>query len=154
MLAGLAMTPPPDSMDAGFGKPAAGSEGSRSEVAAQRALKPRFTFEVTRTPGTIVIRLAGELDVVCADVFRRRFTEVTDGEPERVVIDLRDLTFLDSTGLALLLRVNEISQDLGFALSIVSGDGDPAGKIFRMTGTNAILPLVAEPPDHGSPGQK
>jgi anti-anti-sigma factor len=147
MLAVLAMTTPQYSPDAGHGKPAAGSEGSRTEVAAPRALKPRFTFDVTRTPGMITIKLGGELDVVCADVFRRRFTDATEGEPERVVMDLRELTFLDSTGLALLLRVNEISQDLGFALWVVSREEDPPAKIFRMTGASAILPLVQDPPD-------
>jgi anti-sigma B factor antagonist len=150
MLAGLAMTLPPDSPDAGRGRPAAGREGSRMEVAARRALKPRFTFDVSRESDATLMTLGGELDVVCADVFRRRFTEAIEDEPERVVIDLRDLTFLDSTGLALLLRVNEMSRDIGFALSVVSSDGDPAGKIFRMTGTNTILPIVAEFPDPGS----
>jgi anti-anti-sigma factor len=146
MLAKRSMTPPADSPEAGRGKPAVQSEGGHSEAAAQRALKPRFSFDVTRTPSATLVKLCGELDVVCADAFRRKFTDVTEAEPERVVIDLRDLTFLDSTGLALLLRVNEMAQDLGFALSVVSADGDPVGKILRMTGTNAILPLVAEPP--------
>jgi anti-anti-sigma factor len=146
MLAGLAMTPPPDSSDAGRQRPAAGSEGSHSDVVAQRALKPRFSFDVTRTSRATVIRLGGELDVVCADVFRRKFTDATEDEPEGIVMDLRELTFLDSTGLALLLRVNEMSHDMGFDLWVVSREGDPTSKIFRMTGTNAILPLVTEPP--------
>jgi anti-sigma B factor antagonist len=150
MLAGLAMTPPPDSPDAGRGQPATGTDGSPSDIMAQRALKPRFSFDVTKGPGATMITLAGELDVVCADVFRRKFTDATQDEPGRVVMDLRDLTFLDSTGLALLLRVNEMSRDLGFVLSIVSREEDPASKIFRMTGTNAILPVVADPPDLGS----
>jgi anti-sigma B factor antagonist len=152
MLPGLAMRPPPDSPDAGRGKPATGSDGSRSDVVAQRALKPRFSFDVTKLPRATVITLTGELDVVCADVFRRKFTDATEDEPQRVVMDLRDITFLDSTGLALLLRVNEMSRDLGFALSVVSREEDPVSKIFRMTGTNSILPLVAEPPDLGPPG--
>jgi anti-anti-sigma factor len=147
MLPGLTMMPPPDSPDAGRGMPPAGGDGSRSDLAAQRALKPRFTFDVTRTPGATMIKLGGELDVVCADVFRRRFTEATEDEPERIVIDLHDLTFLDSTGLGLLLRVNEMAQDLGFGFWVVSAESDPASKIFRMTGANAILPLVAEAPD-------
>jgi anti-sigma B factor antagonist len=147
MLPGLAMTPLADSPDAGRERPAAGSEGSRSEVAARRALKPRLTFDAARAAGGTVITLCGELDVVCADVFRRRFTEAIEDGPECVVIDLRELTFLDSIGLALLLRVNEMSRDLGFGLAVVSAEDDPAGKIFRMTGTNAILPIVAELPD-------
>jgi anti-sigma B factor antagonist len=147
MLAGLAMTPAADSSGAGRGRPAEPSDGARPDAASQRALKPRFTFDVHMTLTAAFVTLSGELDVVCADVFRRKFTDLTDEEPERVIMDLRGLTFLDSTGLALLLRVNEMSRDLGFGLSMVSAEDNPASRIFRMTGTNDILPLVAEPPD-------
>jgi anti-sigma B factor antagonist len=107
----------------------------------------RFAFELSRTSRATVMTLRGELDVVCADAFKRRFAEATEDEPAHVVVDVRELTFIDSTGLALLLGVNEMSQDGGFELSIISIDGDAPSKIFRMTGTDKILPLVDEPPD-------
>jgi anti-sigma B factor antagonist len=107
----------------------------------------RFTFDVAQTAAATVMTLGGELDVVCADAFKRRFSDATEDEPDRVVIDLRELTFIDSTGLALLLAVNEMAQDGGFALSIVSNQDDFARKIFRMTGTERLLPVVDEPPD-------
>jgi anti-anti-sigma factor len=91
--------------------------------------------------------LGGEFDVVCADAFKRRFADATEDEPERVVLDLRELTFIDSTALALILRVNDMSLEGNFMLSIVSLEGDPSTKIFRLTGTDKILPLVQEVPD-------
>jgi anti-sigma B factor antagonist len=106
----------------------------------------RFTFDVSRTPHATVMTLGGELDGVCADAFKRRFSEATEDEPDQVVMDVRDLTFLDSTGLALLLGVNEMSQDAGFSFWIVSAEADAASKIFRITGTDRILPLVDSPP--------
>jgi anti-sigma B factor antagonist len=107
----------------------------------------RFTFDVAQTPGAILMTLGGELDVVCADAFKRRFSDATEDEPAHIVIDLRELTFIDSTGLALLLGINEMARDGGFALSLVSTQDDAARKIFRMTGTERLLPLVDEPPD-------
>jgi anti-sigma B factor antagonist len=106
----------------------------------------RFTFEVAQTAGATVMTLGGEFDVLCADAFKRRFSDATEDEPDHVVIDLRELTFIDSTGLAMLLGVNEMAQDSGFALSIVSNHDDAARKIFRMTGTERLLPLIHEPP--------
>jgi anti-sigma B factor antagonist len=106
----------------------------------------RFTLDVSRTAHATLVTLAGELDVVCADTFRRHFADAADDESEHVVIDLRDLTFIDSTGLALLLRVNEMARDAGFRLWMVSTPEDPAQKIFRLTGTDAILPIVDELP--------
>jgi anti-sigma B factor antagonist len=107
----------------------------------------RFTFDFARTQDATLITLAGELDVVCSDSFKRRFAEATEDDPERVVIDLRDLTFIDSTGLALLLRVRDLSEDVGFTLWMVSTETDPTSRIFRMTGTNTILPMVESPPE-------
>jgi anti-sigma B factor antagonist len=136
---------PTDSQDAGLREQARrDEEGSRE--ATSRVSRRRFTFDCSRMPHATVIALGGELDVVCADAFKRRFADAIEDEPAHVVIDLRELTFMDSTGLALLLRVNEIAQDGGFALSIVTLDDDPPSKIFRMTGTDRILPLVGEPP--------
>ena len=66
--------------------------------------------------------------MVCADAFKRRFADAIEDEPDHVVIDLRQLTFLDSTGLALLLKVNEMSQDQDFALWVVSCEDDPPGR--------------------------
>jgi anti-sigma B factor antagonist len=113
---------------------------------SQGASRRRFSFDLSQTPSAALITLAGEFDVVCADSFKRRFAEATEEEPAKVVIDLRDITFIDSTGLALLLSVNEMSQDRGFALTIVSADNSPPSKIFRMTGMHNVLPLVDEPP--------
>jgi anti-sigma B factor antagonist len=117
---------------------------------SQDGHRRRFTFDVSRTSRATVMTLGGELDGVCADAFKRRFSEATDDEPEQVVMDVRELKFIDSTGLALLLGVNEMSQDGGFELWIVSADDGAVSKIFRMTGTDRILPLVGEPPDPGS----
>jgi anti-sigma B factor antagonist len=140
---------PSDSQDAVIREGARGDE-ERGVEAPHRVSRRRFTFDWARTPNATVIELGGELDVVCADSFKRRLAEATEEEPAHVVIDLRELTFIDSTGLALLLRVNEMAKDGGFALSIVCVEDDPPSKIFRMTGTDKILPLVHEPPE--SPG--
>ena len=137
---------PPDNQDAGRG-PAERGHDSHVEEAARRVLRPRFTIDVSRGTATTVVTLGGELDVVCADAFRRGFAEATEGEPAHIVIDLRDLTFIDSTGLALLLRVNEMSRNDGFSLSVVTSEESAPSKIFRMTGADRILPIVDAPPE-------
>ena len=146
------------------------------ETAAQRldAVQPIRDFALAlewRSSGTVVLVLAGELDLYRAPEIERALAgaigaephsdrrkpvsdgssadggEIRGGQVRRVAVDLRSVTFIDSTGLALLLGVNEMSQDGGFELSIISTDGDAPSKIFRMTGTDKILPLVDEPPD-------
>jgi anti-sigma B factor antagonist len=126
-----------------------GDEERRMARAAPRFSRRRFTFDFSPAPRATVITLGGEFDVVCADAFKRRFAEATEDEPAWVVMDVRDLTFIDSTGLSLLLSVNQMSRDRGFELRIVSTEADPPGKIFRLTGTHTVLPLVDELPDLG-----
>ena len=64
---------------------------THSQYAGRRR---RFTFDVAQTPDATVMTLGGELDVVCADAFRRRFSDATEDEPAHVVLDLRELDLL------------------------------------------------------------
>ena len=51
-------------------------------------------------PGAVRIALRGELDLAHAYTFDEELRRVEEGRPTCVVLDLRELTFLDSTGLA------------------------------------------------------
>ncbi|MGH3415142.1 MAG: STAS domain-containing protein [Actinocrinis sp.] len=53
------------------------------------------------------ITVAGELDLGSVDAVRHCFDEVVHRSPTHVVVDLRGLTFMDSTGIALLLEAAE-----------------------------------------------
>ena len=48
------------------------------------------------------MRPAGEIDIASVAPFRQAVLDALDAEPDRLVIDLADVTFLDSTGLSVL----------------------------------------------------
>jgi anti-sigma B factor antagonist len=52
-----------------------------------------------------VIRLRGELDISSVELVRALVDEVRERHPERVIVDLGGLDFMDSSGLALLLKL-------------------------------------------------
>jgi len=58
-------------------------------------------------PTCWVITLTGELDIGSVEVVRACFDEVIDRRPARVVVDLAGLSFMDSTGISLLLAAAE-----------------------------------------------
>lgn len=62
-------------------------------------------FEIDAVPaeGGQTIRLKGELDAYTAGRFREVMDRVVDDQPLLVVIDVTELTFIDSTGLGLLV---------------------------------------------------
>ena len=51
-----------------------------------------------------VIRLGGELDLYNADAVREALFTACDGGPERVVVDLSEVEFMDSTALGVLIE--------------------------------------------------
>jgi anti-anti-sigma factor len=61
--------------------------------------------EIGNEEGVPVVTIEGELDLSTVDAVRRVLTPVVDSEPERIVLDLRGLEFMDSSGIALMLSV-------------------------------------------------
>jgi anti-sigma B factor antagonist len=55
--------------------------------------------------GTAIVKLSGEIDMSNVDSLRGVIEPVLENAHERVDFDLRDLSFMDSSGIALLLRV-------------------------------------------------
>jgi anti-anti-sigma factor len=54
--------------------------------------------------GEIVVKLTGEIDISNVDELGAAVDRLLTGTPQRLVFELSDLQFLDSSGLALLLR--------------------------------------------------
>jgi anti-sigma B factor antagonist len=54
--------------------------------------------------GTVVVSLAGELDLYNANEVRDALVEAADRKPERLVIDLSGVEFIDSTALGVLIE--------------------------------------------------
>jgi anti-sigma B factor antagonist len=90
--------------------------------------------------GTRLVTLHGELDAHDAPELREAFGEALRGAPAgaRVVLDLAQVSFLDSTALGsivgLLRRVREADGDLRVVLPSA-----PAVRIFEITGLDAVL---------------
>lgn len=74
--------------------------------------------EVVEQNGAVVVRLAGELDLYNAEVVREALSEAAGREPERLVVDLGDVSFLDSTALGVLIEARgKLSNRRSFLLA-------------------------------------
>jgi anti-sigma B factor antagonist len=74
--------------------------------------------EVVEQNGAVVVRLAGELDLYNAEVVREALAEAAGREPERLVVDLGDVSFLDSTALGVLIEARgKLSNRRSFLLA-------------------------------------
>src|SRR6201995_1733746 len=84
-------------------------------------------------PGTMRIALHGELDLAHAYTFDGELRQVEAGRPACVVLDLRELTFLDSCGLARLLAARRRARRAGHRLLLVRGPAALQG-VFVLCG--------------------
>ena len=107
---------------------------------------PSFGIQVIRNPGATRIAPTGELDIATTPALEQAIADAT-GEPgAALVLDLRELTFMDSTGLRTLAQTNARAEDEGFTLSIVRGPRQ-IERVLEISGLGALLPLVDAPPE-------
>jgi anti-sigma B factor antagonist len=90
---------------------------------------------------TAFIRLAGEFDLACAQDFRERSKAIDNDAFRRVVLDLRKLTFIDSTGLRLIIDLWKRSREKGLEIVVVRGS-EAVQRVFKITGMDEVLPMV------------
>lgn len=92
------------------------------------------------------VALRGELDLAAAPVAEAALAKAeatADGAGE-IVIDLRELTFMDSTGLRLLVTADRRASAGGRALVVVRGPAE-VQRVIEVTGLDGRLRLVDEP---------
>jgi anti-anti-sigma factor len=65
--------------------------------------RPELRISVRRTPGEVVVNLAGEIDMVGAPRLVSTINEILADPPPRIVLDLAAITFCDSQGLGTLV---------------------------------------------------
>jgi anti-anti-sigma factor len=104
-----------------------------------------FAFESRERDAGALVQLFGELDVAAVGDLQAELDRIQASGCEEVVVDLRELDFMDSTGLHLLLRLDANCTREGILLQLVPG---PAAvqRLFEVTGTDARFDFI-EPPD-------
>ena len=91
---------------------------------------------------THVIELGGEVDLYTAPEFKERMVQVIDDGKKRVVVDLSQATFIDSTTLGVLVGGVKRLRPSGGSLALVCTDQN-IQKIFEITGLDRVFPIHA-----------
>ena len=91
-----------------------------------------------------VIRVAGDLDLAVVPGIRSAFASVEAGGPDAIVLDLSDVTHLDSTGLRVLLEGTRRARDAGRRFIVVAPPEGPVGRILRLTLLLEHLDVVSD----------
>jgi anti-anti-sigma factor len=86
-----------------------------------------------------VVSLAGELDLSTIPRVEKQLSErVRSGAG--LVLDLSDLAFIDSSGIALIIRAHR-DAEVGAGPNLVIAPGSQVERVFRLAGVDRVLPV-------------
>ncbi len=103
-----------------------------------------FGIDTIRAGTTVRLALRGELDLATAPLLDEALRAA--GEAARtVVLDLRGLSFLDSTGLRTVLQADARARSDGHDLLVVRGP-HAVHRVFALAGVDGVVTLVDAPP--------
>ncbi len=99
-----------------------------------------FDGGVRDEDGYSVLRAAGELDLGTAPGFGQALRGVIERGRD-VVVDLSDVTFIDSTGLSAVLEGVHTARQAGTRAAVVATD-DRVVRLFALTGADTVVPVT------------
>jgi anti-sigma B factor antagonist len=95
-------------------------------------------FQVDQMDGCAIVRAGGEIDSHTVRQFHEAANEAA-GLSRHVVIDLADVTFVDSTGLGALIVARKAARERGGSVSLVS----PPPVVRRLLGSTRLHDVFA-----------
>jgi stage II sporulation protein AA (anti-sigma F factor antagonist) len=110
-----------------------------------RGIKPPPAFAIDEEPappGTLLLRLVGELDLAASGGFRDRVEKALAAGLRNVVLDMTEARFIDSSMLKELLRANTATQDAGGRL-VLTAVQPPVERLLELTRVWEILAFAA-----------
>jgi anti-anti-sigma factor len=101
-------------------------------------------LQISHLERIVIARVTGEIDMSNSTDLRTAVTEATQNEALGVVLDLSDVSYIDSAGIHLLYRLGEDLRDRGQTLRVVIPSGSPAGDALRLAGIKRHVDVVEE----------
>ena len=103
-----------------------------------------FRVDVAQERGAVRVCPVGELDMATIGQLRARLGEAMDSSAARVILDLRQTTFLDSSGLHLAVETTAWAARNGTEFAIIAGPPD-VQRTFDIADLSERLPFLDVP---------
>ena len=107
-------------------------------------LKKNCRYETKSENGVITVRLRGEIDHHSAVSVRTEIDAlICEGVPRKLVMDLSEIDFMDSSGLGLIMGRYALMQRIGGELTL-KDPNERIMKIFELAGLGRIIKIERE----------
>jgi anti-anti-sigma factor len=103
--------------------------------------RPQLELAHAEHAGVRIVELAGELDVDSVDELEAALAAASAEAGARVCLDMSRLAFIDSTGLAAVIRAHLAVVEAGGAFAVVAGPG-AVRRTLETTGLMEMLSVV------------
>ncbi len=103
-------------------------------------------YQTERADGRATVRIQGDLDMGGMLRLEQEISRLV--ERDRVpalTLDLSRVSFIDSTGLGLIINTDQAARQEGFELALVPGPRE-VHRVFEMVGLADVLPFTGAPP--------
>lgn len=102
-----------------------------------------LTVRVSVEGPTPTIALSGELDMANAAALSAELERVEADQPASITIDMRELEFIDSTGIAILVAAHRRLDNGGEGIRLVRSRATGVRRVMEVTGLDRELHFVA-----------
>jgi anti-sigma B factor antagonist len=103
-----------------------------------------FTITQRATEAGVILMITGELDLSTGPVLSESVERVRRGV-KALTVDLSELVFMDSTGLRLLIELDQRATREDWKLALIRPKYDTADAVLRATGADRALPFEDAP---------
>jgi anti-anti-sigma factor len=107
-------------------------------------VQSQFRVEVRSEGRVALVAVSGELDLASGPELEKVLERRWDPSTELLVIDLREVEFMDSTGLSIIVKAHQRFTDAGRELALVKGTSQ-VQRLLDLTGVANRLPVVDNP---------
>src|SRR5437868_5291228 len=94
---------------------------------------PLLRLRTLHTCEKAIVSTRGDIDLASAPTFETQLTEEVNGGHKNVIVNLAHTSYIDSSGLAVLLRMHRTLQGAGGKLAVI-GCQPNVSRVFRMVG--------------------
>lgn len=120
------------------------SRAEREAMTSESLLPPEpFRLELEPRGSTTVVAAHGDVDLATAEELRTTVLDVIRQGSRRVVLDLRQVSFIDSTGLRALLHARTEAAEADVEFALIQGP-EAVRRLFDVTGTAGIFHFIDE----------
>jgi anti-sigma B factor antagonist len=105
-----------------------------------------FRVDVRTEGEATVIAVSGELDLASSPMLEERIAQAFASPSPLLILDLRELEFMDSTGLSVLIRAHQTAQEADRKLYLVKGPPQ-VQRLLSLTGVGERLSVLETPED-------